>query len=197
MYIKRAKIQQTQFVVLKSIIYNIDHAEDTKSVSELPIDFDYEFLEHKEIKTKIRVILSIRINQDKAKDGYFIDVQTGSEYEISEDISRTDKEYQGLLLYSALPCLINQTRLFLKTVTSHFPTKEYILPMIDMLDLVKQKVGNFEAKGIKKREYRKLKTGKTWHWRKDCSRYPHANYITSFSKPTTGKLCKVCELKNI
>ena len=44
-------------------------------------------------------------------------------------------------------------------------------------------------------EYRKLKGHDTWHWCRNCSNWPRANYDSKPSKPTTGELCNECQAK--
>ena len=49
-------------------------------------------------------------------------------------------------------------------------------------------------------EYRRIKGRDTWHWCKNCPNYPirffdfeHIEFKNM--KPTSGKLCKKCQLK--
>jgi hypothetical protein len=35
--------------------------------------------------------------------------------------------------------------------------------------------------------------GSPWHWCKDCSQWPTANYETLPSRPLRGKLCPECK----
>jgi len=41
-------------------------------------------------------------------------------------------------------------------------------------------------------EYRRKKGSDTWHFCKNCSRYPTENYEVSYTKPTSGELCDEC-----
>ncbi len=137
---KQADLQQTGFVVLKSLVEVIrinDKKED--NIKSLPIDINYDIFQTENSKNKIQVLLDIEINRDKTHNGYKITLSTGGEYEFSDNVKQETEMYKQLIMYSALPCLINQTRLYLKTSTSLFPLGEYILPMLDMKDIIDQK----------------------------------------------------------
>lgn len=43
--------------------------------------------------------------------------------------------------------------------------------------------------------YRKVKGRDTWHWCRNCSNWPTANYETSSTKPSSGELCNECKGK--
>lgn len=43
--------------------------------------------------------------------------------------------------------------------------------------------------------YRKRKNSDTWHFCKNCNRWPRFNYVTSNSKPSSGELCNECKSK--
>lgn len=40
--------------------------------------------------------------------------------------------------------------------------------------------------------YRKIRGSDTWHWCKNCSKWPVANYDEKATKPTSGELCDEC-----
>lgn len=35
----------------------------------------------------------------------------------------------------------------------------------------------------------------TWHWCKNCNKYPSECHETSYRKPTSGELCNECKSK--
>jgi hypothetical protein len=43
-------------------------------------------------------------------------------------------------------------------------------------------------------EYRKKKGSDSWHWHKNCAKWPGLNYDRKFTKPTVGELCSECKL---
>lgn len=44
-------------------------------------------------------------------------------------------------------------------------------------------------------EYRKVKGSDTWHWCKNCSKWPTSGYESSLTKPASGELCNECKAK--
>ena len=45
-------------------------------------------------------------------------------------------------------------------------------------------------------EYRRKKGKDTWHYCKNCSKWPTSDYEVKFSKPTSGELCNECRSKD-
>ena len=45
-------------------------------------------------------------------------------------------------------------------------------------------------------EYRKLKTSDTWHWCKNCTKWPTKDYTSTHFKPSSGELCNECKAKD-
>ena len=41
-------------------------------------------------------------------------------------------------------------------------------------------------------EYRRKKGSDTWHWCKNCSKWPESDYDVTNTKPTTGEKCNEC-----
>lgn len=136
-----AKIQQTKFVVLSSSIKTHIVKEDTSiDLSKIPIDTDYQILTHQDQGPHTaRVVLTINGNSTKAVSGYVFELRFGAEYKLAEEIDPESREYADLLHFSALTCVINEARTYLQAQTAFFPFGSYIMPMIDMQDLVRQK----------------------------------------------------------
>lgn len=43
--------------------------------------------------------------------------------------------------------------------------------------------------------YRKKKGSDTWHYCRNCSKWPTSDYDEQSSKPSTGELCNECKAK--
>lgn len=43
--------------------------------------------------------------------------------------------------------------------------------------------------------YRRKKGSDTWHWCRNCSKWPTSDYEEQHSKPTTGELDNECRAK--
>jgi len=141
MEIINAKIQQTQFVVLSSTIKTtMVRSGDSVKINDVPIDIDYEILTNKKLGPHVvRVVMTIKGNNTESIRGYVFELRVGAEYRLSKDIDPASSEYFGLIHYSAVPCVINESRAFLQAQTAFFPFNSYIMPMISVEDLVKSK----------------------------------------------------------
>jgi len=43
--------------------------------------------------------------------------------------------------------------------------------------------------------YRKPKTTDTWHFCRNCSKWPTSDYVEQPNKPSSGELCNECRAK--
>jgi hypothetical protein len=43
--------------------------------------------------------------------------------------------------------------------------------------------------------YRRKKGSDTWHWCRNCSKWPTSSYDERTSKPSSGELCNECQSK--
>lgn len=44
-------------------------------------------------------------------------------------------------------------------------------------------------------EYRKAKGSDTWHWCRNCSKWPTKDYEVRYTKPASGELDNECKAK--
>jgi hypothetical protein len=44
--------------------------------------------------------------------------------------------------------------------------------------------------------YRKKQGSDTWHYCRNCARWPTADYDQKTNRPTTGELCNECQAKD-
>ena len=44
--------------------------------------------------------------------------------------------------------------------------------------------------------YRKKRGSDTWHWCRNCSKWPESGFDQESAKPTTGELCNECKSKD-
>jgi len=138
---QKAKIQQLQFVIMYSLV-EIYVAEDATKVdlSQIPIDIDFDILQNlEETPHLVRIVMTIKGNCEKAVSGYVFELKVGGEYKVSDELEVMGDNYKSLVQGSAVACLINEVRVYLQTITSFYPFKSYIMPMIDMKDLWEKK----------------------------------------------------------
>lgn len=141
MQVSYAKIQQTQFVVLQSSVkIHINKKKQPIRLEEIPLDIEFDILENKAAGPRlVRVVMTIKGNSEKTVSGYVFELRIGGQYTISEEVDVDSSEYHNLVQISAVACLINEARVYLQTLTAFFPFNSYIMPMIDMPELWKQK----------------------------------------------------------
>ncbi len=138
---KKSPLQQTEFVVLESSV-KVYLPEDARELDlcDIPVSIDFEVLEQESIDpSTFRIILELKGNESESVPGYKFELTVGGEYHISEEITPGSPEFIALVQSSALACLINESRVYLQTITAFLPFGSYILPMVDLNDLVQQK----------------------------------------------------------
>lgn len=87
-----------------------------------------------------RVLISIQGNdQEKPVPGYCFSIVAQATFNYEQNPKITKEEKDILLTHSAIPIVIGQIRSYLSTLTAHGPFGIYLLPAIDMNDLLKQK----------------------------------------------------------
>lgn len=138
---KISPLQQTQFVVLESSvkIYLPEESQEL-DLSKIPISMQFDFLEPEDNDPQcFKIVLSVAGNESESVPGYKFDLTVGGEYRLSESIKPGSDEFYAYQTGSALACLINESRVFLQTVTAFLPFGSYIMPMVDLNDLLLQK----------------------------------------------------------
>ena len=146
MKVQNGKIQQTQFIVMSSQVdIHINKKSKKVNLNEMPIDIEFDILQNIENEPYVvRVLMTLSGNTEKTVSGYVFEIKVGGEYKLSEDLEVMGTNYKHLVNNSAVPCLINETRVFLQTLTSFYPFGSYIMPMIDMKDLWDKKFAKSE-----------------------------------------------------
>ncbi len=142
---KKSPIQQTQFAVLQSSV-SVFVNKKTKQVDlkDIPLDIDYDVYFNDILGPYIyRVVMTIKGNAKKSVPGYVFTLKVGGEYQLSEELECTSKDYDSYVYNTGVACLINEARVYLQTLTAFFPFGAYIMPMIDMNDIMKQ---HYESK---------------------------------------------------
>jgi len=117
---------------------------------EIYVDFDINVLDG-----LLRVFMTIEVNPSKKHDGYYLRTRAAGLFQISEAAT---EETKSNLSTSAVSITLNNIRAFLSTFTSQCPPGRYILPSVDLQDLIVQYVEKIEAEiNLKKPENKTLK----------------------------------------
>ena len=137
----KAPIQQNHFIVLQS---SLDHYLGKKNPqidsSKNPIEIDYDLYFHDEFGRHVfRIIMTVKGNSKKSVNGYVFSIKVGAEYTLSEEIEVDSEQYWTYIRNTGVACLLNEVRIYLQSLTAFSVFGPYLLPMIDMNDLSRQK----------------------------------------------------------
>jgi hypothetical protein len=111
---------------------------------ELDIDFSIHSDEF------IQVFIKTEINRGKnPKHGYSMFAETVCMFEFNKDISITEEARNAIEGFSTIYISLNSLRGYIQQATSSGPLGRYMLPSVDLNDLIKKKkemLGESEAK---------------------------------------------------
>ncbi|PKN72927.1 MAG: hypothetical protein CVU50_05205 [Candidatus Cloacimonetes bacterium HGW-Cloacimonetes-3] len=138
---QNAPIQQTQFAVLQSsIALNVNKKTKQVSLAAIPLEIEYDIYFNDEIGPyAFRIVMTIKGNAKKTVPGYVFTLKVGSEYKLSEDLAIDGDDYKMYVSNTGVACLINEARVYLQSLSAFFPFGAYIMPMVDMRDLMSQR----------------------------------------------------------
>ena len=114
---------------------NDKHKNHIKVDHTLDITFNHKF--HQNDKNQFLIELGCKIRPILKHSGYAIDVSSINHFQLLKEIQNKDI-YMNLIVTSALTYAIAKIRAFLENMTSYYDNK-YHLPLIDIIDLIKQK----------------------------------------------------------
>ncbi len=113
-------------------------------ISTYEIDIDFAVVENKD--EHIRVFVKTSINQGaNEKAGYSIFAEGASIFNLLKDENMPEDELKSLV-QSSISIALNNLRGFISSLTSNAPFGRYILPSIDMRDLISQKAHAIQEK---------------------------------------------------
>jgi preprotein translocase subunit SecB len=146
MIVKESKFVLENFLITGINWKCIPQESISDKLSSIPIEIDFDIFEAKEDDRKFKIVLIISSgNNDEKRPGYHFSVLSEGYFEITDKIYDTKKEIKdNYLLLSAVPIMINSIRLFLVSVSSNGPFGKWLLPTIDIHDLVSQKVESYK-----------------------------------------------------
>jgi len=142
---KSPLILEEVFIIASNIISVPETEESTGQLNEFDIDVDFDIYTSDQDVDARRVVVSISGNDpDNPIPGYCFSIvaQGTFNYNKEEKIRKKDKDI--LLTHSAIPIVIGQIRSYISTLTALGPFGSYLLPSIDMNNLLASK-GNDES----------------------------------------------------
>ena len=144
MKFKKSELELVEFSVVQSdfsVVSPKSQKDLDDSILNYEIDINYTF---PDLKSKPhRIFLKIEINKTrKQKAGYSIFVEGVAFFNLPDNMNEVKK--LDLLNYSGVPILLGNIRSFIASMTSFAPFGRYIVPSIDLQDLLMQKVKSIE-----------------------------------------------------
>lgn len=125
----------------------VDAKNPTAKLQKGNLDIDFEFL-HEKKDAKFKIILSLSHNVKKPIiPGYSFSLVTEGIFNFNNFSSLSKVQIDRYLTESALPIIINFTRSFLMSSTSQFPFGKFILPSIDLTELLQDKKSEVKKQG--------------------------------------------------
>ncbi len=106
-------------------------------------DFDIFTSVKKEDEYNFIVNFNIKCNEEE-KPGYYFDIGAVGEFTLKDTENLREKIEQQYVLYTALPMVINSLRIYLQNITAMHAFGTYLLPTLDLNELIKSKFSNNE-----------------------------------------------------
>lgn len=103
-----------------------------------PIDIDFAHHPLSDSATQIQVFVEIKINNSKKKSGYSLTVEGMGVFQLDDKNLEKEVAY-NLRIFSSLNMMINNLRNIIAQQTAFAPMGVYLMPPIDIKDLLEQK----------------------------------------------------------
>lgn len=148
MIAKKSVFDLNEFVVIRNNYEFIPPEEDNllinETLSNYEIDVDYSIVPN-DTETAFQIFVKIQVNKDGILPGYKLFSEGVGLFEfVTPNLS--DDEKSVFLIGSGISICINSLRSLISGVTSFGPFGKYLLPSIDVSDLVAQKTANIQAR---------------------------------------------------
>ncbi len=152
MKIKNSELKFEDFKILASTFATVQTEEKIpqKSLNEVPIEIDFDILFENKNGNKFKVLIQVESNNnEKPKPGYLYSVICEAKFYL-KGLTRMPKEKKDqYLLFTALPFVISMVRSHLYNLSAMYPYGQYLLPSIDLMELIKSKSTEVKKNGNK------------------------------------------------
>ena len=136
MKIKKSILELHKFWVVRSQFLVNPPSENQQTPENIELDIDFEILVGEDL---FKIVLQLEGNKGKKrKVGYSFKIEVEGIFGFSEKMSEEDSQH--ILLYSAIPMMIANTRGYLANITSYSFFGQYLLPSVDINNLIEKKV---------------------------------------------------------
>ena len=135
MKVKKSILTLREFWVVESNLVSVLPVKENQLFEDISLDIDFDILEGED---NFKLILRIEGNKGKKKKiGYSFTIVSEGIFNFTKKIE--EKETNSMLLFSALPMMIANVRGYLANISAYAPFGKYLLPSIDMKDLIENK----------------------------------------------------------
>ena len=137
---KKAPLILNDFFILKNEINFIQLNEEFSELdfNLYEIDIDYAVFDNED--DFIQIFMKLEINfSDEPYPGYKIFTEGVSIYSLNSEEELSEEDKKSLIGYSAVSIMVNNFRAYLRDMTSYGPFGSYMLPPIDLNNLVNTK----------------------------------------------------------
>ncbi len=129
------KIMACSFAAIPS-----DKKIPSKDLQNIPVDVDFDILSKNTDTSKFKILLQIASKDSKKMQrGYMFSIISEASFNIIGFSKLSKEKRDQFILYTALPLSISMVRSHLYNASASFTYGPYLLPSIDLLDLVKNK----------------------------------------------------------
>lgn len=138
---KQSPLKFRDFTVFRSHIDFVS-TDNPKNVNlyDLPVNIDFEIFEPEQNGSLLRLVeMVLSVNKSGKKPGYRIDIRVSGVFEVEENNQVSESVINNLFGISAISLLISNIRGYLKNVTSYGAYGAYLLPSIDINQLLEAK----------------------------------------------------------
>jgi preprotein translocase subunit SecB len=135
--------------------FRISSPDDDTDISELfsRYDIDIDFGVRKD--ETIQVWVRAKINADEELKGYSIDAEAGCFFSFDDNSNLPAQNRETLEGFSAIYIGLNSLRGLISSFTANAPFGRYILPSLDLNELIEQKKKQQQEKTVKKKLVKK------------------------------------------
>jgi preprotein translocase subunit SecB len=137
---KSPLILEETFIIASNILSVPSPEEFQGDLNDFSIDIDFDIFTNEDDAEARRIVVSVQGNdQENPVPGYCFSIVAQGTFNYGKSVKVNKKDKDVLITHSAIPMVIGQIRSYLSTLTAHGPFGIYLLPAIDMNDLIKQK----------------------------------------------------------
>lgn len=144
---KFSPLQLLDFKLLESHVEFVVPDEGEPDVKELfqsySVDIDFGLQENEdEQEIQLFTVIQINLSEQETLPGYKIMVEGGGTFRIQNPEELEENLKKNLTQFSTLNMMINNLRNIIYQITNLGPMGGYLLPPIDISQLLRDKVGN-------------------------------------------------------